>query len=201
MRTSQNDLIAPLECPYFATITRTHVHRRARAHTHAHPLRRFPGSRHSFYLGSAQQQRYGGSSADRTAPCVSEIQPGTCGPTEQRGRWMVQGTLRHSGHRGDKTSLSDISKSVVIYSKVVAGNLSQWIHPSALPGLPRTSGTIVSSSRNTSRSEATLISFFFLLLSFVFTVFSPQVLLPPQRSGRQTSAIVLSPDVAGGVIF
>lgn len=115
---------------------------------------------------------------------------------------MVQGSLRHSGHRGDKTSLSDISKSVVIYSKVVGGNLSQWIHPSALPGLPRTSGTIVSSSRNTSRSEATLTSFLSFLLSFVFTVFSPQVLLsPPQRSGRQTGTIVLSPDVAGGVIF
>ncbi|TWW56756.1 hypothetical protein D4764_08G0007430 [Takifugu flavidus] len=64
---------------------------------------------------------------------------------------MVQGTLRHSGHRGDKISLSNNRKSVVIYSKVVGGNLSQWIHPSALPGLPRTSGTIVSSSRNTSR--------------------------------------------------
>lgn len=94
---------------------------------------------------------------------------------------MVQGTLRHSGHRGDKTSLSDISKSVVIYSKVVGGNLSQWIHPSALPGLPRTSGTIVSCSRNTSRSEATLTSFLSFLLSFVFTVFSPQVLLSPHR--------------------
>lgn len=113
---------------------------------------------------------------------------------------MVQGTLRHSGHRGDKTSLSDIRKSVVIYSKVVGGNLSQWIHPSALPGLPRTSGTIVSSSRNTSRSEATLISFLFAFV-FVYSVLSAGSSLPPQRSGRQTSAIVLSPDVAGGVIF
>lgn len=115
---------------------------------------------------------------------------------------MVQETLQHSGHRGDKTSLSDIRKSVVIYSKVVGGNLSQWIHPSALPGLPRTSGTIVSSSRNTSRSEATLVSFlFFFAFVCVYSVLSAGSFLPSQRSGRQTSAIVLSPDVAGGVIF
>ncbi|GLD46189.1 cyclin-dependent kinase 17-like isoform X1 [Lates japonicus] len=58
-------------------------------------------------------------------------------------------------HGGDEDQQAHISSSAVfavsseIPDQSSWRNLSQWIHPGVLPGLPYTSGTIVSCSRKT----------------------------------------------------
>lgn len=76
------------------------------------------------------------------------------------------------------------------------GNLSQWLHPNVLPGLPHRSGTIVSCSRNTSRSVAAGLFPFVCLYSVVLSFW-----LCYNNQHRYPTTAVLSPDVPGRFIF
>lgn len=72
-------------------------------------------------------------------------------------------------------------------------NLSQWLHPNVLPGLPYRSGTIVSCSRNTSRSVAAVPVCLYSVVSSFWLCYNNQ--------HRYPTTGVLSPDVPGRLIF
>lgn len=93
------------------------------------------------------------------------------------------GTPCDTGIRLDPTFFFFFKRSGAFLQQSSWRNLSQWIHPSVPPGLPHTSGTIVSCSRGTSRSVAALRTAYVFSPRFCFV--DPVLTM----SGRQEATI------------
>lgn len=158
---------------------------------HTHPLRCFPGTRHRFHLGSTQQQSSDMADHRRMGRCcfffMSESEDEWCVITGQRCTRSGHGKLRHTVRHRDKTwpdfFFFFFKRSGAFLQQSSWRNLSQWIHPSVPPGLPHTSGTIVSCSRGTSRSVAALRTAYVFSPRFCFV--DPVLTM----SGRQEATI------------
>ena len=153
------------------------------------PLAVFSGITPPLPLGihTAAKQRYGWSSPDGTVLFffMSESEDEWCVITGQRCTRSGHGKLRHTVRHRDKTwpDFFFLKRSGAFLQQSSWRNLSQWIHPSVPPGLPHTSGTIVSCSRGTSRSVAALRTVYVFSPRFCFV--DPVLTM----SGRQEATI------------